>query len=328
MVSDEFGGCRVQARKTYTISCQKFHGIFIISQASAAYRARQQNMQFLSLFLIPMMMAMVHSTRRNYGEKRQLMDDLKCFQLVAQLETTQTAQHPSTAETRKFIWFQDQSWLSYTFLVYKKAQLVTFDVGWDKQTWTQGQSDLCFWLWPGIHLQSHWFVVRQQRCFHQICARASSWRASRFAAVAPFTLDVCSFHPFRSIDLSCASWRLSFPSRCRCSAALNVCHVFGSIHFWLALAVLQRSLLSLWQDVHIWQDMVCERLWKDLGRHFGNLHVLIHIRRSRDCCSESWETHLHLFGVPALYPKWYVELPHWTRKCIGEFTWIYNSLNY
>ena len=59
-----------------------------VSEASAA---RQQNMQFLSLFLIPMMMAMVHSTRRNYGEKRQLMDDLKCFQLVARLEMTQTA---------------------------------------------------------------------------------------------------------------------------------------------------------------------------------------------------------------------------------------------
>lgn len=217
----------------------------------------------------------------------------------------------------------------YFFWWTQKAQVVTFDVGGDKQTkqtWTQGQSDLRFWLWPGIHIQSHWFVVRQQRCFHQICARASSWRASRFVAVAPFTLDVCSFHPFRSIDISCPTWVLSFPRRCRCSAALDVCHVFGSLHFWLALAVLQRPLFSLWQDVHIWRDVVCER-WKDLGRHFGNLHVLIHIRRSRDCCSESWDTHLH-FGDAAVaaLPKWYVELPQ-TPKC-SEFSWIYNSLNW
>lgn len=51
----------------------------VTSLVDAEYR--QQNMQYLSLFLIPMMMAMVHSTRQNYGEKRQLMDDLKCFQL-------------------------------------------------------------------------------------------------------------------------------------------------------------------------------------------------------------------------------------------------------
>jgi hypothetical protein len=40
-------------------------------------------LSLLSLLMIPLVMCMVHVTRRNYGEKTQLMDDLKSFDLAA-----------------------------------------------------------------------------------------------------------------------------------------------------------------------------------------------------------------------------------------------------
>ena len=42
-----------------------------------------QLVSLLSLLMIPLVMCMVHVTRRNYGEKTQLMDDLKSFDLAA-----------------------------------------------------------------------------------------------------------------------------------------------------------------------------------------------------------------------------------------------------
>lgn len=42
-----------------------------------------QLVSLLSLLMIPLVMCMVHVTRRNYGEKTQLMEDLKSFDLAA-----------------------------------------------------------------------------------------------------------------------------------------------------------------------------------------------------------------------------------------------------
>lgn len=46
-------------------------------------RHRTKNFHLLSCLVIPLVIPMVHSTRRNYGDKKQLLDDLKSFELEA-----------------------------------------------------------------------------------------------------------------------------------------------------------------------------------------------------------------------------------------------------
>lgn len=52
---------------------------WLVSVVDSDFRSR--NRQMVSLLMIPVVTCMVHATRRNYGEKKQLTDDLKSFDL-------------------------------------------------------------------------------------------------------------------------------------------------------------------------------------------------------------------------------------------------------